>query len=133
MVPHTCTVWADRFCPVSPCQTLDLNVSSSEPMDHVTAAQAAADPPLPWVTRMLPYAEAMRRDPNGKHPLPDTGISTSTITLGCSNAQGDKCVPDAFLKDVLLDLFGPQVPWQFVMHITRLYPSRMAVVRALLL
>lgn len=95
--------------PGSSCQALDLNVTSSEPMDHVAAAQAAADPPLPWVTRMLPYAEAMRRDPKGKHPLPDTGVITNTITLSCSNAQTDKCVSEAALKDVLLGLFGPQV------------------------
>jgi hypothetical protein len=58
---------------------------------------------------MLPYAEAMRRDPKGKHPLPDTGVITNTITLSCSNAQTDKCVSDATLRDVLLGLFGPQV------------------------
>lgn len=97
------------LCTCSDCQAHDLNVSSSEPMDHVLAAQAVADPPLPWVSRMLPYAEALRKDPQGNAPLPNTGVITSTVTFSCRGSTGSKCVDDSFLKEVLLGLFGPQV------------------------
>lgn len=78
-------------------------------MDHVLAAQEVADPPLPWVSRMLPYAEALRKDPKGNAPLPNTGVITSTVAFSCRGSTGTKCVDDSFLKEVLLGLFGPQV------------------------